>query len=264
MNTVVKIFGRVEKRLRFVTSALILTFIMFVSTFFFFDKAFFFLPLFIVLTYFLTFFSLLEGVEKVEWFTLFIVPVFLTISFYLFYFLFPVRWLTRVPFLMIYGISVYAVILASNIFNVGVEKSLQLQRAAFSVNYFYQTLILFLFLNVIYSLKLNFMLTGLAVSVVIFPLTFQLLWTVKLNLSVEKMIVSYAVFASLIIGQIAMGLSFMPLRSTIFALLLTSCFYSLVGLLYHYIDQKLFQNVIREYALVVVFVLAITFLSLNW
>jgi hypothetical protein len=42
-----------------------------------------------------------------------------------------------------------------------VEKSLHLYRAAFSVNYFYQTLIVFLFANLILSLKLNFLLSSL-------------------------------------------------------------------------------------------------------
>ena len=81
--------------------------------------------------------------------------------FLLFYFLFPTRWITRIPFIIFYSISVYAMFLVSNIFNVGVEKSLQLYRAAFSVNYFYQSLMVFLFANLILSLKLNFFLGGL-------------------------------------------------------------------------------------------------------
>ena len=66
---------------------------------------------------------------------LFLLPILLSVAMYLFYFLFPVRWLTRIPFVLVYGISMYAVLLSSNIFNVGVEKNLQLF-LAFSLSHF--------------------------------------------------------------------------------------------------------------------------------
>src|SRR3990170_2589378 len=135
---------RIEKRFRFVISAIILSLLMLVST------------------------------------------IFLTLSFYLFYFLFPVRWLTRLPFIVLYGISIYAVLLCSNIFNVGVEKSIQLYRAAFSINFFYQAVVFFLFNNALFSFKLHFIFNSLLVFLTAFLLGFQFIWTVKLDLRVEK------------------------------------------------------------------------------
>ncbi len=137
MKKVLKKFLKIEKRVRLVTASLVLSALMLLTTFFFFDKALIFIPLLIIASYFFTFFAIIEGIEKIEWFTLFVIPVILTLSFYLFYFLFPVRWLTRIPFIILYGISIYANLLASNIFNVKMEKSLQLYRAAFSVNFFF-------------------------------------------------------------------------------------------------------------------------------
>ena len=129
--------SRIDKRLRLVISVLILGLVMLISTFFNFDNAIFFLPVFIITTYFLSYFSLLEGIKKIGWFGLFLMPELITLFFYLFYFLFPGRWLTRLPFIFIYEISIYATLLCANIFNVGVEKNLQLYRAAFSINFFY-------------------------------------------------------------------------------------------------------------------------------
>ena len=67
---------KVEKRFRFVISVSILSSFMLVSTFFFFDWSWVFVPLFILASYILVFYSILEGVEKAEWLTLFVMPVF--------------------------------------------------------------------------------------------------------------------------------------------------------------------------------------------
>src|SRR3989344_5318726 len=142
-------FRAIEKRYRLIFSFLTLSAILFGSTFFFFTESVIFIPILIISTYMLTFFAILEGIEGFEWFSLFIMPVLITVSFYLFFFLFPVRWITRVPFILIYCVSMYASLLCANIFNVGVEKSLQLYRAAFSVNFFYQTIVGFLLFNAI-------------------------------------------------------------------------------------------------------------------
>lgn len=255
---------RVEKRFRFVVSALVMGLLVLLSTFFLFDKALIFLLVFFVSGYLLTYFSLLEGVEGIEWLTLFVMPIILTISFYLFYFLFPVRWLTRLPFMVLYGISIYAVLLCSNIFNVGVEKSLQLYRAAFSINFFYQAVISFLFYNAIFSFKLHFIFNALVVLLMAFLLAFQLIWSVKLDLKVEKKVIFHSFFIGLILAELAMLGSFVPLKSTILALFLASSYYSLSGLIYSHLDQRLFKETVREYVTVWLIVLVLTILSVGW
>ncbi len=254
----------VEKRLRFAGSAVLLSLLMLISTAFFFNASIVFIPLLIIFSYLLTYFSVLEGVERVEWFTLFFMPVALTIAFYLSYFLFPSRWLTRLPFIFIYGISVYAVMLCANIFNVGVEKSLQLYRAAFSINFFYQTIVSFLFFNIIFSLKLNFLLNGFLVGLTVFVMSLQLLWTIKLEGAISREIQLYSLLAAVTIGQLAMVLSFVPLASTIFSLFLTATYYSLIGLIYNYLAQRLFKETVREYLLVLLVVTIIVLLSVSW
>ena len=256
--------SKIDKRLRLVISVLVLGLLMLVSTFFNFDKVFFFLPIFMIATYFLSYFSLLEGIKKIGWFGLFLMPELITLFFYLFYFLFPGRWLTRLPFIFIYEVSVYAVLLCANIFNVGVEKNLQLYRAAFSINFFYQALVSFLFYNVLFSFKYNFFINIIGAGISSFLLSLQLFWSIKLNRYLEKDVLIYSLFMALLMSEIGLLISFVPLRIPVYALFLTATYYSLTGIICHYIDQKLFKETIREYVSVWIFVMIITLLSLSW
>lgn len=255
---------KIDKRLRLVISVLTLGLLMLFSTFFNFDKAHFFLPIFIVATYLLSYFSLLEGIKKIGWFGLFLMPELITLFFYLFYFLFPGRWLTRLPFIFIYEVSIYAVLLCANIFNVGVEKNLQLYRAAFSINFFYQAVVSFVFYNVLFSFRYNFLINMIGAGVSAFLLSLQLFWSIRLNRHLEKEVVIYSLFTVLLMMETVLIISFIPLKTPVYALFLTATYYSTTGVIHHYIDEKLFKETIREYVTVWIFVLAITLLSLNW
>ena len=255
---------KIEKRVRFVASALVLGAVLFLSTFFLFEKALIFIAVFIMLGYFVTYFSILEGIEKIEWLTLFIMPIILTVSFYLFYFLFPIRWLTRLPLIIFYLISIYAVLLSANIFNVGVEKRLQLYRAAFSINFFLQTIVIFLFSNALFSFRFNFFINVVIVFLLVLLLAFQLIWSVKLDLVIGRKTVIHALFIALALAEITLVGSFVPVKSTIFALFLASSYYSLTGFVYNYLDQRLFKETLREFISVWIVVVFITLLALRW
>lgn len=257
-------FSPIEKRIRFVGGSILMTSLMLFTTFFDFDLFWLFVPILLLISYFITYLSILEDLKKFEWITLFLMPVLFTVSFYLFYFLFPVRWITRLPFMLMFGFSFYAILLTSNIFNVGVGKSLQLYRAAFSVNYFFQTLILFLLLNVMFSFKQGFLVNGIFVFLIILPMAIQLFWSVKLKEQFDVTLFHLGLFLALIITQLTMVMSFVPVTATIMALFLTASYYSLTGLIYHYIDHKLFMQTIREYLFVMGFVSFIVLLTIPW
>jgi len=254
----------IEKRLRFIIAVFFLSFLLLFSTFFYFDKAIFFLPILITTTYFFTYFSLLEDIKKIEWLTLFLMPILLSVSFYLFYFLFPGRWLTRLPFIIFYAISIYAILLTSNIFNVGVEKSLGLYRAAFSINFFYQTIILFFIFNILFSFHQGFLINGGVSFLSVFLLAMQLLWSVHLKTFFEKEVIFYSLFLGLIVSEIVVVFSFLPVPMTIFSLLITGVYYSLIGLIYHFLDKRLFAQVVREFLLVLGLIFVFVFLSIRW
>lgn len=259
-----KKFVSLEKRLRFVISSLFMSGVLLISTFFFFDKSWLFMPILIVFAYLTTYFAILEGIEGIEWLMLFIMPVLLTVAFYLFYFLFPGRWITRLPFITLYGISYYAILLCSNIFNVGVEKNLALYRAAFSVNFFFQAFMAFLLFSNFLSQRFSFITNGILVGIMGFILSLQLLWSVKLDLQLSRINLFYAALIAVVELELSVIFSFVPQTSTILALFLSASYYSLAGLIFHFLDSRLFKETIREYLTVWIFVFAIFILTMSW
>jgi len=241
-----------------------LTALMIISTFFPFSSSLIFIPLLFIIAYALTYFSLLEGIERIGLFGLFLMPVAVTIAFYVFYFLFPARWITRLPFIGLYAISIYAMLLCANIFNVGVEKNLQLYRAAFSINFFYHALSIFFFFNLLFSFQQIFLMNAVFVGTVSFILSLHLFWTIKLNKHLEKENKLFAFLISLLLVELTIVISFLPLKIPIYSLFLTASYYSFCGLCYNYLDQRLFKETIREYLIVLIFVSIITLLSLSW
>lgn len=255
----------IPKRIRIVVSVFIMTILVLLSTLIDLSAAWwFFIPLLMVCSYALTYLSVFEGVEKIEWFTLFIMPVLFTVVFYLFFTLLPARWLTRLPYIVFYAFAFYAILLTSNIFNVGVEKSLQLYRAAFSVNFLFQTLIVFLIAQVMLTFKQNFIVNAFSLMIGTFPLAMQLFWTLNPVHELKRELRDMGLLVSILIFELTTLISFVPLKASIAALATTACYYSLTGILYHYLDQRLFKNVLREYTFVVIFVIIIVLLTLQW
>lgn len=255
----------IPKRIRIVIATLFMMLLLTISSFFTFTESWFiFIPIIFLVSYITTYFAVFEGIDRVEWYMLFVVPIMLAIALYLFYSLLPVRWLTRLPFLILFSLGYYAVLLTMNIFNVGVERSLQLYRAAFSINYLTQTFIVFLFVLVILSFRLNFILNAFIISFLAWTISMQLFWSVKLEKTFDKQIVVFSNILALLLFEVALLASFMPLRINVIALILTAFYYSLSGIAYNYLADRLFKNTLREYAFVIIFVLFITVLTLQW
>lgn len=254
----------IKKRRRFLLSSVLLTALITWSTFFGFENLSWTVPILVVVVYLATFFAILEGIDNQEWLTLFIHPVMFTVSFYLFYFFLPGRWLTRLPFAVIYSISIYAILLSQNIFNVGVDKSLQLFRAASSVNFLYLTITLFVSLSLLFSFHLNFLVNGVITFLLTLPVSLHFLWSVDPHSHLKKSVVKYAFFVSVVAGEMALLFSYVPINSLMFALLITSLFYSLSGLLQANMQGRMFPAVVREYVFVMCFISGIVLLSLQW
>lgn len=259
-----RVFLKIEKRRRFIIATVLLTLLMIVSTYFSFEAAsFFVIPIF-VSVYFLTYFSILEGISSKEWITLFIPPLYFSLVFYLFYFFLPQRWLARAPFAVLYSISIYALLLTQNIFNVGVEKSLQLFRAAFSINYLFLTLTMFLATSLLFSLRLLFVVNGLLVFVLSLPLALHFVWSINPQEHIERTVLKHALVVSVILSQAVMVFSFIPITPSVFSLVVTALFYSLCGLLSAHLTSRLFRERIREYLFVLGAVFTIMLLTVKW
>lgn len=259
-----KKFLQIEKRLRFVISSFVITLIFLISTFFFFDKAIIFVPTLIITSYFLTYFSILEEIEKIEWLTLFLPQILFVVALYFFYFLFPGRWLTRAPIVIFLAISYYAISLSSNIFNVGVEKSLQLYRPAFSISFLYQLITFFLFLQVIFSFHFSFLLNGFFVGLFSFILSVYFFWTRDLQPAITKEMIKYGFFVALILVEITTLFSFVPINYSILSLFLVSNYYVITGLIHNYLSKSFYKETIREYLIVLVITSLMMLLSIQY
>ena len=260
----VRTFSPIGKRRRFIISTTLLTILYALSTLFSFEEIYIFIPLIVAAVYICTAFAILEGLSKQEWLMLFIHPIYFSVVWYLFYFFVPQRWLTRLPFLVIYVVSTYAILLSQNIFNVGVSKSLQLFRAAFSVNYLFLTIGAFLSTSLIVSLRLNFIFNALLIFAAMYPLALHMLWSVEPKEYISRHVLLYACIVSVILAEAGLILSFMPINQSIFALALTSLFYSLTGTFHVHLQGALFKERIREFIFVAIFALVILILTIKW
>ncbi|OGK34390.1 hypothetical protein A3A93_03620 [Candidatus Roizmanbacteria bacterium RIFCSPLOWO2_01_FULL_38_12] len=255
----------IPKRIRIVIATGVMTLVFLLSTFFSFgDTWWMFIFLIGAAAYLTAYLAIFEGIDKVEWYMLFIMPILFTLAAYLFYFLLPVRWLTRLPFVILFALVYYAILLTENIFNIGVEKSLQLYRAAFSVNYLLHVLVMLLLMQVVFSFKLHAFVNVFIVFIIALLLSIQLYWTVKPDAKFDKNLFLYCASTAILLSEVVTILSFVPFKTNVASLVVTTIYYSLTGILYHHFDGRLFRNVIREYLFVAFFVFFIAFLTLRW
>ena len=97
-----------------------------------------------------------------------------------------------------------------------------------------------------------------------FLLSLQLFWSIRLDRHLNKDVLTYSLFTALLMLEAGLIVSFIPSRTAVYALFLTATYYSVTGIIHHHIDEKLFEETIREYVSVWIFVLVITLLSLSW
>ena len=71
-----------------------------------------------VLAYLLALWSLWEGINKLKAAVLMILPTFFALAVASYYFLLPVRWLTRLPVAAVFAVVFYTLLLSQNVFNV--------------------------------------------------------------------------------------------------------------------------------------------------
>lgn len=177
---------------------------------------------------------------------MFIIPFFYSLSFGLFYFLVPARFLTRITMASLYALGLYALLLSVNIFVVSSIRNIALLASARTVSFIITLLSYFFLANVVFSMHLNVFFTLILVFAFSFPLILQSLWTYSLD---SKFFSNTLWVLSLCISlaEVALALWFWPILPTIIALFLTGFFYIIVGLSQVWLEKKLFRSVMWEY-----------------
>lgn len=253
-----------DKRQKFAIETIILTCGILTTQFVWPDLRFYMVFILGFIGYLLTVWSLTEDIKGIEWVFLFLLPVLFTIAMSLFYFLLPERMIIRLATTVAFAVGTYAILLIENIYNVASERSIQLLRAAQSVGLLMTLIVLFLFANIFFSLRLPYYLNFIFFTGISFLLALQSIWTVKLEPEISKEIFSYSGIVSILIGELAYALSFWPVENASYSLMIASSFYCLVGIIQHYFHGRLFANIIREHILVFVFTLLLVIISTHW
>ena len=218
----------------------------------------------VLATYLLATWGLREDLGGIEWLTLFILPTMYAGAVTLFYFLLPVRWLTRLPTAVLFALGMYAILLVENIYNVAAIRTIQLLRAAHSVGLLLTLITCFLLLAIIFSLHLPFFWNFLLVFIVSFPLSLQSLWAMKLEPKISQEIFLYTMVISLVLSELAFVFSFWPIQTVIEALFLTTVFYSLVGMVQQHLLERLFKRTMIEFIAVSAIVFILVLVTTRW
>lgn len=209
-------------------------------------------------------FILREHLRGWEFLTLLTLPVFYTGAVFVFYFLLPTRWVTRLPIAFLYAIGMYAILLTENIYNVAAARTIQLLRAAHSVGFLLTLVTLFFLTDTLLSLKLPFYTNILFGTVIVVPLTIQALWAMELTEKISPRAWFGTLIISLIMVELFFTFSFWPIRTTIEALFLTTVFYTLVGMTQQYLVGRLFLKTSREFLGVLLLVFFLVLMTTRW
>lgn len=255
---------QLDKRERFAIVVFILTIGIFLSQLILSDIRFYLVIVLCALSYVLTRWALREDIKKIEWLTLFILPVFFTGFVSFFYFLLPERMISRVLTSVAFAVGMYAILLVENIYNVAAERSIQLLRAAHSVGFLLSLIVLYLGATIIYSLRFPFYINFIIFFSVSFILAIQFLWSTRLESSISNTIILYSFITGMGVGELALVLSIWPIQPASFSLLLSSGFYGIAGLSQLYLVDRLFKPNIREYIMVFLFVVVLCYFTTNW
>ncbi|MCL5435115.1 MAG: hypothetical protein M1405_01880, partial [Patescibacteria group bacterium] len=251
-------FKILNKRQRLIVSVILLSLGLFITEYFLGKSALYIIIGLSVLTDILLFLSLKEDLQDNFWPQIFILPFFYSLAFGLFYFLVPVRLLTRIIMTSLYALGLYSLFLSENIFTVSAIRTIALLSSARTV-VFTLTLLSFFFLaNVIFTFHINVVITLLLIFGFSFPLILNSIWIYSLERKLSANVL-WVFSLSLCLFEVAILLWFWPSSPTVIALFLTGIFYSIVGLSQAWFEKRLFKSVIVEYAWValVVFIVLV-------
>lgn len=219
---------------------------------------------FSIATYFLSAFGLREDLGGIEWLTLLTLPTLFTAAVLLFYFLLPVRWLTRLPVAALYATGMYALLLTENIYNVAAERSIALLRAAHSVGFLLTLVTYFLLISTVLSFRLAVGWTAIAVGVITFLLVVQALWSIELGQQVSGRVWQISTSITIMLTELVWIFWFWPVQQALIALFLTTSLYCTAGMAQQYLEDKLYKKTAIEFGSVVVIVFTILLIATRW
>ena len=157
--------------------------------------------------YLLTAWSLFKDLHGVNWLVNLILLTMYPVSVALFYFLLPQAVVTRTIVVILFAVSMYALLLTANIFAVASIRTIQLLRAARAVGFLLSILTSAFLFHVIFSLRVGAVLVGTLVLLVSLPILWQGTWSYVVSNTIKREFY-YALVGSIVIAQLAVAMSF--------------------------------------------------------
>lgn len=253
-----------NKRQKIIITSVILTVGLVSTQLVNFDLRFKFMIGLSFISYLLSLWALLPGLDKTKVVILMILPTFYTLAVVSFYFLLPIRWLTRIPVALFFGLSFYLLLLSQNVFNVAAIRTIPLYRAASTANFLFTLITAFFLFNVVHAFNLLFVWNGVAVLIISFILILQSLWSIEMESGVSMAILVQSFVLSLALGELALSLSFWPMATPVWSLSLASTVYVLIGLTTQFLRNRLNERVVGEYLTIGALVLLASFFTTSW
>lgn len=213
----------------------------------------------------LTTFSLRDELTSIyKWIVLVILPSMFILGIGLFYFLLPDRWLTRLIFLAFFAVCEYALLLTENIYVVSAIRNIKLLHAAHTIGFLLSVICAFGLYHVIYAFHFPFFVVAPMVFLTTGLLGLPILWSIKLTDKGEKEDLLYVGVLALLIAQIGTIITFWPITATFSAIFLAGNFYTFLGLIQNWLEERLFQRVLWEYIWVAGILFVILFVTTKW
>lgn len=217
-----------------------------------------------IVAYGLSAFVLYDDLHNIEWLTLLALPTLFTAAVAMFYFLLPVRWLTRLPVAFLYGVGMYALLLTENIYSVASERTIALLRAAHSVGFLLTLLTYFLLVQTVLAFRFYPIINALLIGGISVVLVLQSLWAMELTGHISRRVWHISTAVTLFLMNVVWVFSFFPTTVTIKALLFTTLLYSSVGIAQQYLVEKLYKKTLMDFVSVVLIVFCIALIATNW
>lgn len=218
-----------------------------------------------LIAFFLSWYALREEMFGIKHLMLLTLPTLFTLAVSYFYFLVPVRWITRLPFAFFFALGFYAILLTENIFSVAATtRTIQLIRAAQAVGFYLTLITVFLLFDIIFSLRLPFYANFASVFLISFLLILPSLWQVQMEERIGKLVWYFSLLLSLVLAEFALSFSFWPIKALTEAIFLASVFYTLLGISQYYLAEKLFRRATVEFLVVAGIIFILTFLTTSW
>jgi len=210
------------------------------------------------------YFAVRDDIADTFSYPIFILPALFTLSFVLFYPLVPARLFTRIIITAVYAFGLYSLFLTQNIFAVSTIKTINLMRSARIVSFVLTIIVLFLLLNVAFSIRLPFYISFVVVFFFVLSLSFQSLWSYSSDKESGRQMTLLAALIALSLSEISLVLTMWPINASIYSIFLTGIFYSYSGVIHAWIEKRLFKGVLWEYLWVGFLAVLILIIFAKW